>query len=144
MDGKIPFNVLREQAWGCIQCTEDPEYNSIDKITEEEATEVASSYIANESYDSLLGGDVYICEVSEDLQQLTGVDYEFFEEMKRWPNILDMPLDADICTFVKDQPDFILFLVCTNNAGGHSFFVPKHLWVENLIATVNDEDEELC
>ena len=96
------------------------------------------------SYMDLLGGDMHICEYSDDLQHIKGYDLEWAETHdSNWPNVTDMPLSWDVCCYLDEPlggPEWVMFLFCWNNAGGPVYYVPKHLWqlarvTEHIAAT---------
>ena len=49
----------------------------------------------------------------------------------QWPNVMDMPMVWDSCTYLDESagdPQWVIFLLCWNNAGGPVYYVPQHLW----------------
>ena len=83
------------------------------------------------SIDYWFGGSVNICETEEDLKQVQGCDFEWAEaHNETWPNVTDLPMSWDVCAYCGDNSDngWALFVLCTNNAGGPSFYIPQHLW----------------
>lgn len=128
-NGKLPLNLLKEQAFVLL----DSVAPDAAEVTEEHVNQLMSNIVALESYNGYLGGNVFICETLEDLKQVEGFDLDFAAANNgRWPNITDMPLVSDLCNYVKDEPKFITFLVCWNNAGGPVYYIPEAMWTDNV------------
>ena len=105
---------------------DDPE---IDKITLEDAAKLLAD--KEDQLDYWLGGSINICETEEDLKQIEGCDLEWAQAHNdTWPNVTDLPMSWDVCAYCADNPDtgWAVFVLCTNNAGGSSYYVPQHLW----------------
>lgn len=105
---------------------DDPE---IDKITLEDAAELFAH--EEDQLDYWVGGSINICETEEDLKQIEGCDIEWAEAHNNtWPNVTDLPMAWDACAYCEDNPDsgWAVFVLCTNDAGGSSYYVPQHLW----------------
>ena len=100
----------------------------IDKITLEDAAELFTR--EEKDLDYWVGGSINICETEEDLKQVQGCDFKWFETHNTWPNVTDLPMSWDVCAYCGDNPDngWAVFMLCTNNAGGPSFYIPQHLW----------------
>lgn len=77
-----------------------------------------------------LGGYMHICETEEDLQNIIGLDWKWEEEHGRPPNVTEVATSWDACDYVFGDPatGWGIFLLCTNNAGGHVYYVPETLW----------------
>ena len=79
-------------------------------------------------FDGHMGGNVYICETEEDLQQIkvwdlwntTGEDLNVTNRIGTW----------DACDFILNDPQhcWALFFLAHNNAGGNVYYVPKKFW----------------
>ena len=82
------------------------------------------------SLDFWFGGSVNICETEEDLKQIQGYDFEWVWHNKTTPNVTDLPMWWDVCDYCARDPEtgWFIFLLCNNNAGGPSYYVPKDLW----------------
>jgi hypothetical protein len=105
---------------------DDPE---IDTITLEDAAKLFAD--KEDQLDYWLGGSINICETEEDLKQVEGCDLEWAQAHNdTWPNVTDLPMSWDVCAYCGDNPDngWAVFVLCTNNAGGSSYYVPQHLW----------------
>jgi hypothetical protein len=116
----------------------------IDKITLEDATELFvmgkyrdalsamfSIFHEEDQLDYWVGGSINICETEEDLKQIQGCDFEWARAHNHtWPNVTDLPMSWDVCAYCGDTPDngWAVFVLCTNNAGGPSYYVPQRLW----------------
>ena len=99
---------------------------------------------ATEDYADLFGGDVYICERDADLTQIVGMDMDWANSHDgKWPSVIDLPMAWDSCTYLAEKsgdPEWAMFLLCWNDAGGPVYYVPKHLRqaarvVEHMAAT---------
>ncbi len=78
-----------------------------------------------------LGGNLYICETESDLMKITGIDVDFGKQHGRWPNCTEAVLAWDDCRYLMNaagSADYVLLFAATNNAGGPSWFIPRHLW----------------
>jgi hypothetical protein len=78
-----------------------------------------------------LGGNVFICEAERDLSGVVGMDFEFSKFHGRWPNCTEAVLGWDDCRYLLNSDgsaDYALLFSATNNAGGPSWFIPRHLW----------------
>jgi hypothetical protein len=107
----------------------------IDTITLEDAAKLFAD--KEDQLDYWLGGSINICETEEDLKQIEGCDFEWAEAHNNtWPNVTDLPMSWDICTYWGNTPDsgWAVFMLCTNNAGGPSYYVPQHLWEAARVA----------
>ena len=101
----------------------------IDTITLEDAAKLFAH--EEDQLDYLVGGSINICETEEDLKQVEGCDLEWAQAHNNtWPNVTDLPMSWDVCAYCGDNPDngWAVFVLCTNNAGGPSFYIPPHLW----------------
>ena len=85
-------------------------------------------------YSVFLGGNVYVCEFEKDLLEIKGCDFEWAESHGgQWPNVTDLPMSWDVCEYLDEpdgEPQWVMFLLCWNNAGGPIYYVPKHLWIQ--------------
>jgi hypothetical protein len=77
-----------------------------------------------------LGGDICVCEEEIDLKQITSIHMGFAKHHDRWPDVTDMPLTWDVCDYCCDTAEsgYVLFVLCTNNSGGNSYYVPATLY----------------
>jgi hypothetical protein len=78
-----------------------------------------------------LGGNVFLVETEDDLMQVTSMDSEFGKQHGRWPNVTEAVLSWDDCKYVLNADgtaDYALLFAATNDAGGSSWFIPRHLW----------------
>lgn len=133
---KISFRVLQEQAVVMLDVCERPHpsvTNSVE-ITQSDIDWLLQQDESTQSYDVLLGGNVYICETESDLLEIQGCDLDWAEAHGgRWPNVTDIPMPWDVCAYLDEptgNPQWVTFLLCWNNAGGPVYHVPKHLWVQ--------------
>lgn len=146
--GLIPYRLLQDQAAVMLGICSNPHpavANSLD-VTDDNINWLLQQDEATTEYADFLGGNVYICEVAADLQQIHGCDFEWAETHGGvWPNVTDMPMSWDSCAYLQEstgEPQWVIFLLCWNNAGGNVYYVPKHLWqtarvIEHIAATEN-------
>lgn len=133
----IPFRLLQEQAAVILSIDDNPSLavSNPNNITQRDiAWLLTLEEESSQHYDALMGGYVYICETAHDLLEIKGYDLEWAEAHDGcWPNVTDKPMSWDVCAYLEEQtsdPQWVMFLLCWNNAGGPVYFVPKHLWVQ--------------
>lgn len=94
---------------------------------------------ATQAYSDYLGGDVHVCETAQDLLQIVGCDFDWAKKHNgHWPNVTDLPISWDVCNYLDEatgDPQWVIFVMCWNNAGGPVYYVPRHLWEQ---ARVNE------
>lgn len=146
--GLIPYRLLQDQAAVMLGICSNPHptvANALDS-TDYDINWLLQQDEATADYADFLGGNVYICEVEADLLQIHGCDFEWAETHGGvWPNVTDMAMSWDSCAYLPEsngEPQWVIFLLCWNNAGGHVYYVPKHLWqaarvTEHIAATEN-------
>lgn len=144
--GVIPYRLLQDQAAVILGICSNPhpvKANSLD-ITNDDINWLLQQQESDFSYSEYLGGNVYVCEVDADLKQIHGCDFEWAETHGGvWPNVTDIPMSWDSCSYLPEsigEPQWIIFLLCWNNAGGPVYYVPKKLWhaarvTEHIAAT---------
>lgn len=131
---KISFRLLQDQAAVMIGLCDDLHAGvaSALEVTETHIQWLKQRQEANWEYNEYLGGEVFICESEEDLQHVVGCDLEWAEEHGNlWPNVMEKPLVWDSCDYLIESsgdPQWVMFLICWNNAGGPVYYVPKPLW----------------
>lgn len=143
---KITFRLLQNQAAVLIGLCENP-HTSVSnplEITQAEIDWLLQQSEATQNYDDFLGGAVYVCETEHDLLEIHGCNFEWAEEHNgQWPNVTDIAMSWDACNYLDEasgDPEWVIFLLCWNNAGGNVYYVPKHLWskarvIEHIEAT---------
>jgi len=145
--GLIRFRLLQDQAAVILGLYSNPYpsvANSLD-ITNDNINWLLQQEGSAFAYSDYLGGNVYVCETDDDLKQIQGCDFEWAEEHGNWPNVTDMAMSWDGCSYVQEsegEPQWVMFLLCWNNAGGPVYYVPKQLWTmarvtEHIAATEN-------
>ena len=145
--GLLPYRLLQEQAAVMLRICTNPHptvVNSLD-ITEDDIHWLMQQQEATFAYLDYLGGDVYVCGSEDDLMQIHGCDFAWAETHGNWPSVTDLPMAWDSCCYLDEstgEPQWVLFLLCWNNAGGAVYYVPKQLWVaarvsEHIAATGN-------
>lgn len=137
---KVCFRLLQDQAAVLIGICESQHAtvsNSLE-ITNTDIDWLLRQPEANQNYSDFLGGNVFVCEAEDDLLQIHGCDFEWAEEHDgQWPNVTDIAMSWDACTYLDEasgDPEWAMFLLCWNNAGGHVYYVPKHLWVQARVS----------
>lgn len=130
----ISFRLLQEQAVVIAGICQNPErsFSNPLEITLADIDWLFQQPEASLPYADYLGGDVHVCETSDDLLQIQGCDFEWAEAHDGyWPNVTDMPMSWDVCHYLDeaaDNPQWVIFMLCWNNAGGPVYYVPKHSW----------------
>lgn len=144
--GLIPYRLLQDQAAVMLGICSNPRptvANASD-ITNDDINWLLQQDEAAADYSDFLGGNVYVCEAEADLLKIHGCDFEWAESHGGfWPNVTEMPMSWDSCNYLQEPkggPQWVIFLLCWNNAGGHIYYVPKHLWqvarvIEHIAAT---------
>jgi hypothetical protein len=144
--GLIPYRLLQDQAAVMLGLCSNPSpnvANSLD-INDSHINWLLQQEESAFDYSDLLGGYFYICESEDDLLQIHGCDFEWAEAHDgNWPNVTELPMSWDSCCYLQEsagEPQWVLFLLCWNNAGGPVYYVPKHLWstarvTEHIAAT---------
>lgn len=146
--GHIPYRLLQDQSAvliGLCQAKYQGVAESLN-INEADIGWLLRQPEASMDYSEHLGGYVHICENEDDLKQIQGCDFEFAETHGgHWPNVTDRPLGWDVCAYLaepKGDPEWVMFLLCWNDAGGPVYYVPKCLWqrarVEEHMALTNN------
>jgi hypothetical protein len=133
-NGLISYRLLQDQAVVMLGLCSNPSpsvVNSLD-ITNANINWLLQQPEVALDYSDLLGGYFYVCESEADLLQILGCDFEWAEAHGGvWPNVTDLPMSWDNCCYLQgsaDEPQWVLFLLCWNNAGGPVYYVPKPLW----------------
>lgn len=131
---KIPFRLLQDQAavlLGACQHSNSIISNPLD-ITQADIDWLIQQAEATQDYSDCLGGYAYICEIEADLLEIHGCDFEWAETHNgSWPNVTDIAISWDACNYLDEasgDPQWVIFLLCWNNAGGPIYYVPKYLW----------------
>lgn len=81
---------------------------------------------ASESFNDFFGGDFYLIETEDDLKEIP-VHIPHPTEM-RWLSVFER---ADSFDAAEEIGEHTLLLLCTNNAGGNSYFIPKAVSIKN-------------
>ena len=143
---KISLRLLQDQAFiilGICQHNVSTATNPLE-ITQSDIDWLIQQAEARFDYNQYLGGYMYICESVKDLLQIQGCDFDWAEKHHGiWPNVTDIAMSWDACDYLVEatgDPQWVIFLICWNNAGGPTYYVPKHLWekarvTEHIAAT---------
>lgn len=131
---QLPFRLLQDQAIALINTCPQPGRH-ITEALDIELIDIDWLLLqpeAEEDYDGFLGGNFYVCQTEEDLKEVVGIDLAFADAHGgRWPNVTDQVMSWDACRFLNEvtgDPEWAMFLLCWNDAGGPVYYVPKHLW----------------
>jgi hypothetical protein len=131
---KISFRLVQDQAAVMLGLCQNP-HTSVSnplEVTQADIDWLMQQPEAMQDYADYLGGYVYVCEVDDDLLQIHGCDFEWAEAHDgNWPNVTDIAMSWDACDYLDEtsgDPQWVIFLLCWNNAGGPVYYVPKHLW----------------
>ena len=73
-----------------------------------------------------LGGYIHVVEEFEDLKKIDTLVTHDNEagESERWKNITETASIFDAAEYLPDN-SFVMLLLCTNNAGGHTYYNPN-------------------
>ena len=144
---KISFRVLQDQAALILSICQNNQLaiSNPQAMTQLDIDWLMQQPEAFQDYSDYLGGYVYVCETEQDLLQILGCDLYWAEKHNGiYPNVTDLPLSWDVCNYLGEttgDPQWVIFVMCWNNAGGPVYYVPKHLWgmarVIEHIATTN-------
>ena len=143
--GHIPFRLLQEQAMVLIGINSGHYVDEAFDMGDSDIEWLLQQPESSEDYNGLLGGEVNVCQTEADLKEIVGIDMDFAKAHgNRWPNVTDQVMSWDQCAYLNEkdsEPEWALFLLCWNDAGGNVFYVPKHLWqaasVDEHIAETN-------
>lgn len=133
---RIPFRLLQDQAAVMIGICNNPHpgVNNPTDITQQDVDWLLEQDEAVSDYSDFLGGYVHVCESVTDLQQIQGCDFAWAESHDgRWPNVTELPMSWDQCAYLEEpsgDPQWAIYLICWNDAGGPVYYVPRHLWAE--------------
>jgi hypothetical protein len=133
-DGRITYRLLQDQAAVMIGICSNPHpgVSNALEISESDIRWLLRQEEAGADYSDFLGGYVYVCESEDDLKQINGCDVDWAESHGgQWPNVTDKTMVWDSCTYLDEpegDPQWVIFLLCWNDAGGPVYYVPKHLW----------------
>lgn len=130
----IPFRLLQEQAFTMLNICNQSNFQYINplQITQDDIQWLLQQSEVSMDYITLVGGDAFVCEFEADLLQIKGCHFEWAAAHNgEWPNVTDIAMSWDCCCYLAESsgnPQWVMFLLCWNNAGGPIYFVPKHLW----------------
>lgn len=132
----ISFRLLQDQAavmLGLCQQQHSQVSNPLE-ISQSDIDWLMQQPEAMQDYGDYLGGYVYVCETADDLLQIHGCDLVWAEAHDgNWPNVTDIAISWDACDYLDEasgDPQWVILLLCWNNAGGPVYYVPKQLWVQ--------------
>ena len=146
LQNKISFRLLQDQAFiilGICQHNTLSASNPLE-ITQSDIDWVMQQPEATHEYNEYLGGYMYVCETEKDLLHIQCCDFDWAEKHHGiWPNVTDIATSWDVCNYLDEStgdPQWVIFLMCWNNAGGPTYYVPEHLWqqarvTEHITAT---------
>lgn len=138
--GHCSYRLLQDQAAvliGLCRNTHRPIADALE-VTDADLDWLLQQPEATQDYADLLGGNVHVCENVDDLQQIVGCDLDWAgTHGNTWPNVTDLPLTWDSCTYLAEKsgdPQWAMFMLCWNDAGGPVYYVPKRLWLPARVA----------
>ena len=143
---KISLRLLQDQAFiilGICQHNISSATNPLE-ITQSDIDWLMQQPEVTFDYNQYFGGYVYICETLKDLMHIQGCDFDWAEKHHGiWPNVTEIAMSWDVCNYLHEatgDPQWVVFLMCWNNAGGSTYYVPRHLWeqarvTEHIAAT---------
>ena len=107
------------------------EDHDVYKTVKEQVTRIYDAGDVETSFMGMFGGNCYIIERSEDLAKLPGLA---LDTAGNYLSCYAKPCAIDT---VSRHGGYVMFLLCTNNAGGDFFYVPQELHnkTPNLVAT---------
>lgn len=90
--------------------------------------------------EDVFGGYFYLCETPEDLKAVKTTT----EGEKGYLSIHDTADSFDQCDWIENcrperiegNKNFVVVLLCSTNAGGNTFFIPKGLVTENVLKSI--------
>ena len=136
--GRIPLRLLQEQAMVLIGINSGHYVDEAFDIGDSDIEWLLQQPESSEDYNGMLGGDIHVCQAEADLKEIVGMDMEFAKTHgNRWPDCTDQVMSWDQCAYLNEkvgEPEWALFLLCWNDAGGPVFYVPKHLWQAARVA----------
>ena len=98
---RYPYRLLQDQAAVLIAIcrnTYRPIADALD-VTDADINWLLQQPEAADAYADLVGGNVYICETTDDLKQIVGMDMDWASSHgNQWPNVTDQPMAWDTCT----------------------------------------------
>ena len=133
---KISFRLLQDQAFIILNiCQNNPSSGTNPlQITQSDIDWLMQQPEATQNYNEYLGGYFYLCETDQDLLHILGCDFDWADKHNGlWPNVTDIAMSWDVCNYIPEatgDPQWVMFLMCWNNAGGPSYYVPQHLWAQ--------------
>lgn len=137
---KISFRLVQDQAAIMLGLCQNPHPSVSNplEITQADIDWLMQQPEAIQDYSDYLGGYVYVCETADDLLQIHGCDFEWAEAHDgNWPNVTDIAMSWDACNYLDEtsgDPQWVIFLLCWNNAGGPVYYVSRHLWQKARVA----------
>ena len=133
---KISFRVLQDQAALILSICQNNQLaiSNPQAMTQLDIDWLMQQPEAFQDYNEYLGGYVNVCETDQDLLQIHGCDFDWAQKHNgNWPNVTDFPMSWDVCNYLDEttgDPQWVIFVMCWNNAGGPTYYVPRCLWVK--------------
>ena len=131
---KISFRLVQDQAAVLLGLCQNPHSSVCNplEITQADIDWLLQQPEGLQDYGDYLGDYVYVCEMQDDLLEILGCDFEWAKAHDgNWPNVTDLAMSWDACHYLEEaygEPQWVMFLLCWNNAGGPVYYVPKQLW----------------
>ena len=90
--------------------------------------------LAEDTFMVTMGGNWFVCETLLDLKEIKSFALNEEGEWpinEPWSDVTQRALSFDAADYIVNDPDeaeYFQFLLCTNDSGGPSYFVPRDLW----------------
>jgi hypothetical protein len=81
-----------------------------------------------DSFQYILGGDIFLVESSEDLSEIITPMVKYYDESPSYYTLKEKASHFDICEICGE---FVHVLLCTHNGGGNTYLIPLDIANEN-------------
>jgi hypothetical protein len=109
-------------------CPSKELYKDIEAIcrSENEVSEIdmEDSFAMGQDFSADFGGVFFLVEDHDDLDKISTATFD--EQLNRYRTLLETGDEFDVCEYTKDGL-FVQVLLITNNAGGHTYLIPKEI-----------------
>jgi hypothetical protein len=108
-------------------------FTAIDSVCQSYNEGVSDVDYIGKDFNSEIGGDFLLVEAYEDLKDIyTPIESKLpkaqqSETCGGWASILETPSSFDVCEWIDEEKTFVGILLCTNDAGGTTFYVPAEI-----------------
>jgi hypothetical protein len=87
----------------------------------------------SEDIEADFGGGIFIVESAQELGEIETASWS--EEHGRYFSLAEVAAVFDVAEWAEPGGEYAVFLLITNNAGGNTYFVPRHIAEANSNAT---------